>query len=99
MINAFAGFFIHHIFMFVHTKLEHSETKYGTRHFNRMMPVTFKGHAASEANIKFRLTADSSVMEYYDTRAFLNGRLTQLNNKGEYFYQRTHTITGHDTTN
>jgi len=74
----------------------HSDTKYGTRHFNLMMTVTLNGPTASEANIKFRLTEYSSAMECYDTRAFLKGRLKQLNNRGEDFYPRTHTITRHD---
>ena len=36
--------------MFVRTKLVHSDTKYGTCHFIRMMPVTLKGPTAFEAN-------------------------------------------------
>jgi hypothetical protein len=49
--------------MFLHTKLEHSETKYGKYHFNRMMPATFK-RTASETNVKFTLTADRYAKEY-----------------------------------
>ena len=57
-----------------------------------MLPVTLNGPTPSEPNVKFRQTEYSSVMECYEARAFLNGRLKQLNNTGEEFYPRTHNI-------
>ena len=57
-----------------------------------VMPVALNGPTPSEPNVKFRLTEYSSAIECYETRAFLNGRLKQLNNTREDFYPRKHNI-------